>query len=74
MNYEIPVICYDVPTNRATTKNQSFYFNDKNSLIQIINQLQVNDMQKLKDSMAIIAKENYTWEIIASKYSNLFLL
>lgn len=68
MNYEIPVICFDVATNRATTKNQSCYFHDEESLVQLLSTLSENDLEKLKHSMKVIANENYTWKIIANKY------
>lgn len=71
MNYEIPVICFDVGTNRATTKNQSFYFHDEETLIQLLTSLTENDLEKLKFSMKTIAKENFTWDIIANKYDKL---
>lgn len=71
MNYKIPVICFDVETNRATTKNESFYFNDIESLTYLINHLNRNELDELKIRMTKIANENYTWSIISHKYKKL---
>jgi acyl carrier protein len=71
MNYEIPIICFDVCTNRSTTKNRSCYFHDEESLIQLLSTLTKDDTEKLKHLMKEIADENYTWKIIANKYDKL---
>ena len=59
MNYNIPVICYDVQTNRETTLNKSFYFNDVLSLNFLIKNLSNDDLFKLRNNMYLIGKENY---------------
>lgn len=71
MNYNIPVVCFDVETNRATTKNRSFYFTDEQSLINLLSTLSKIQLEELKTNMITIARENYTWNIIAKKYENL---
>lgn len=72
MNYNIPIISFDVPTNRATTYNSTFYFSDKTSLLELISTLTKEDLNKIKDILFKIAKENYTWDVICDKYSKLF--
>jgi len=71
MNYNIPVVCFDVETNRATTKNRSFYFTDEQSLINLLSTLSKIQLEELKKNMMTIAMENYTWNIITKKYENL---
>ena len=71
MNYNIPVICFDVATNRATTKNQTYYFKDENSLIELVSSLSENKLDEIKKVMLKIAKENYSWDVISKKYHKL---
>lgn len=73
MNYEIPVICFDVPTNRATTHNSSLYFRNNEDLKELLNVLDTDKLSMLKTVLFKIAKENYTWENIATKYAKIFL-
>ena len=73
MNYQIPVICFDVPTNRATTHNLSLYFNDKKTLFDLVSSIGESKLSQIKSDLFKIAKKYYTWEIIATKYSDLFL-
>lgn len=72
MNYNIPIICFDVPTNRLTTNNQSKYFRDSVSLNILINKLSENELENIKENLFKLAKSNYTWGNIACKYSKLF--
>lgn len=71
MNYGIPIFCFDAPTNRETTHEKSYYFNSKQELINLLNNIQNINLEELGEKMKLIAKENYTWEIISEKYSNL---
>lgn len=72
MNYEIPIISFDVETNRETTQNKSYYFNDCTGLEFLIRNLSKSDLNKLKNEMFFIAKKSYTWKNISKKYSTLF--
>lgn len=71
MNYNIPVICFDVQTNRETTQHKSFYFNNINNLKLLIKNLSEDKRSELKKEMFAISKKKYTWKIIANKYANL---
>jgi glycosyltransferase involved in cell wall biosynthesis len=71
MNYNIPIICYDVETNRETTEHKSFYFNDSSSLMSLIKNLSLDNRIELKKNMYNLAKKKYTWKNIANKYANL---
>ncbi|MFV0599424.1 MAG: DUF1972 domain-containing protein [Bacteroidales bacterium] len=72
MNYNIPIICFDVATNRATTFESTLYFKDSESLNRIISELSDEKLNEIKTELYQIAKNNYTWDIICSKYSKLF--
>ena len=72
MNLNLPVICFDVPTNRETTENKSIYFKDKSDLESLIVNLNPNSINQLKLSMFQIAKKRYNWNRIASLYKRIF--
>lgn len=71
MNYNIPIVCFDVPTNRATTFESTLYFKDVDSLYKVISGLSKDVLDKIKNDLYQIAKSNYTWEIICNKYKKL---
>lgn len=73
MHLELPVLCFDVPYNRATTENQSMYFKDSDALVDLLNDLQFEDYRALAHRMGKIAKRRYQWSVIAQKYANLIL-
>lgn len=70
MSLELPVICFDVPTNRATTEEKSFYFKDVNSLINLIRMLNSEKLENLCNDMKEIAKRRYTWKRIVNIYKS----
>ena len=62
-----PILAYDVIYNRATTGNMAYYFKDSDSLMNLL------DLTTLDGShMLTIASEQYTWDIIAKQYENLY--
>jgi glycosyltransferase involved in cell wall biosynthesis len=68
MSLEKPVICFDVPTNRATTEEQSYYFANEDELTDILGKLHLNQIEILKNKMYEIAKRRYTWHRIINIY------
>jgi glycosyltransferase involved in cell wall biosynthesis len=68
MSLKLPVICFDVPTNRATTEEKSFYFSDNQSLIALLNHLNESRIKQLTNDMFDIAHRRYTWERIVGLY------
>ena len=72
MNLNVPIICFDVPTNRETTENQSFYFDSVETLQKTIKTIDSNDLFNCKKSMFEIAKKEYRWNKISKQYSNIF--
>ena len=71
MSSKLPVICYDVPANRFTTENKAFYFKDVSSLTYLLNKLNNNLIDEIKNNMSEIATRRYTWERIAKMYQAL---
>jgi len=72
MNFGLPIIAYDVIFNRETTKNKAEYFKSTDDLINILENLNSSVLKKIGLEMLNIAKEEYTWSKIISKYRNLF--
>lgn len=68
MTLGVPIICYDVPTNRETTLMKSLYFSSSEELTKLTESLSKADRINLAKEMASIAKENYTWEKIIKSY------
>jgi glycosyltransferase involved in cell wall biosynthesis len=64
----LPVICFDVDTNRATTEDKSYYFGDAPSLSRILSGLDERSTRQLAEHMHEIAERRYTWNRIANLY------
>lgn len=71
MNLNVPIICFDVPTNRETTQNKSVYFRSIKELQHVIQNLDANQLDNCKKSMFEIARKEYTWEQVSKEYSNI---
>lgn len=67
-----PVLTYDVEYNRETTENKAYYYNDAQSLINLIN-MPYTDFMDSGRVMAKIAYRRYLWKYIAQKYEALYL-
>jgi glycosyltransferase involved in cell wall biosynthesis len=68
MSLELPVICFDVPTNRATTEEKSYYFMDVDSLKSILRELNPQKTKLLGENMLEIASRRYTWKRVVNIY------
>jgi glycosyltransferase involved in cell wall biosynthesis len=68
MSLKLPVICFDVPANRSSTEEKSYYFKTVNSLISILTNLNILKMDKLRHDMYEIAYRRYTWSRIVHLY------
>lgn len=68
MSLGLPVICFDVLTNRATTEEKSYYFKDIHSLRSILKVLNPEEIKKLGENMFEIASRRYTWKRVVNIY------
>lgn len=68
MSLGLAAVCFDVPTNRSTTEEKSFYFKDSESLINILSGIQESTLEKLRVNMREIANRRYTWKRIVELY------
>lgn len=71
MHHKIPIICFDVETNRFTTENKSLYFSTANDLVNILLG-EMEYLNSLKSDIYEIAVRRYGWETISKKYASLF--
>lgn len=70
MSLNIPVISFDVPTNRYTTENKTLFFNNVPSLIQLLKNLNAEKLLEIKNQMFEISKSRYVWKRISNIYQS----
>ena len=68
MSLNLAVICFDVPTNRFTTENKSLYFNNSDSLAELIEGIDDKKQNIIKNKMFEIANNRYKWSRISKIY------
>ncbi len=67
MFFGIPIISFDVVFNRATTKDEAYYFKNAEGLLDILHRQDLNGAR-----MKEIAEKNYTWKTISAQYAELY--
>jgi glycosyltransferase involved in cell wall biosynthesis len=72
MNYNIPIICFDVETNRSTTQNLTFYFRNKDELLYVLSGFDQSVFDLIKSRLYDLARFKYSWKVISEKYYELF--
>jgi len=70
MSLNLPVVAFDVPTNRSTTENKTLYFKNESDLVDLLNGITNSKLQEIRVLMSEIAKNRYTWERIAKIYKS----
>jgi glycosyltransferase involved in cell wall biosynthesis len=73
MSLGLPVLCFDVETNRASTEQRSFYFKDVLSLRSILSKLDNETTIKLGKEMQLIANRRYNWKRITNLYKDVLV-
>ena len=71
MSLKLPVVAFNCSYNKATTFNQCIYFKNTEDLLNIIQNIDHNQIEKISVAMKRIADERYKWEIISNKYESL---
>jgi len=74
MSLGLPVIAYDVVFNRATTENKAVYFSSAESLCEVLDNLEQNDLQENAARMRELADRRYSWNIVTAKYASMLKL
>lgn len=74
MNLGLCIFSYDVSYNRETTENKAFYYSTKEELKELLLQVKNDscDWETTAGLMKDIANRRYTWDIITSKYAEIF--
>ena len=65
-------ILYNVCFNKYVGQESCLYFNDEKALEKIINNINKYDRNDLGKKCKKIVRDNFTWEIIVSKYKKIF--
>lgn len=73
MSLGLPILCYDVATNRATTEGRSRYFQDAPSLRAVLTGMDEASRELLGRDMREIARRRYSWERIVGLYRRAIL-
>ncbi|MDI3312347.1 MAG: DUF1972 domain-containing protein [Thermoanaerobacterium sp.] len=68
----LPIFAFDAEYNKQTTCYKAKYFRDKDELVELLNSLDENELQKIAVNMRDFALKNYTWEKISQQYAELF--
>jgi glycosyltransferase involved in cell wall biosynthesis len=71
MYLNLPIVAFGVSYNRVTTENKALYFTDTNTLIDLIQTINFDDLPQIGNRMFEVAKRRYTWSKIADKYHSL---
>lgn len=72
MHLALPIACFDVVFNRATTEGKALYFKTAEDLATLIRTTPDQDWERQRETMKEITNRRYRWELIAAKYSKLF--
>jgi glycosyltransferase involved in cell wall biosynthesis len=68
----LPILAFDCIYNRYTTENKCCYWSNTGELSDYIVSLEKPELQKIGNSMRIIAESNYRWGAITAKYEKLY--
>ena len=68
----LPIMAYGVQYNRETTEGKALYFDNKDGLTKLLENIDEEKLEIVAHDMFVVAKENYVWEKIARKYGELF--
>jgi len=74
MSLGLCCVVYDVDYNRVTTEDKAIYFKNENELINIIKKFEINqlDLLSIENDLFQIARSKYRWDLIISKYNEVF--
>ena len=68
----LPIISWDVPTNREATSGHALFFDSKESLLKIIRDVTPDELARVKQELSPLAAEEYTWRHVCHQYAKLF--
>jgi glycosyltransferase involved in cell wall biosynthesis len=68
----LPIISWDVPTNRETTQGHALFFDSAASLQELVRTVTPGQLVAIKDALAPLAKEEFQWSHISQQYADIF--
>lgn len=72
MSLKLPILAFGINYNIETTGKKAHYFHSADSLLILLETLNVESLNKNSNEMYRIAEAEYSWKNIANKYANLF--
>jgi glycosyltransferase involved in cell wall biosynthesis len=69
----LPIFAYDVNYNRETTNNKALYYSNSKELQKLIEYLDENKLNTLREDMFNVADKQFRWKIISKQYNELFI-
>lgn len=73
MSLGLPIFCFNIGYNKATTHNSAKYFNSSSELMDILNNTKPEELVNIRSKMIEIAKKEYKWSHISEKYKKLII-
>ena len=73
MFLELPIFAFSSGFNELTTEGKAIYFHTEFDLAEKVRNFQISALGKVGESLGKIARVRYRWELIASKYRDVFL-
>ncbi len=71
----LPIFAYDdINYNRETTNNKAIYYSNSEELQKLIQYIDNDKLNNIKEDMYNIAYEKYRWKIISEQYKQLFII
>ncbi len=69
----LPVFAFASRYNEYTTQNKAIYFQNKEELINLVNNYHSINLKEMGNNLKQIAERDYVWSTIASKYKEVIL-
>jgi len=68
----LPIACFDVSFNRATTAGKAFFFSSIDELREIAGFLDGERAINCANDLRTVAEKRYQWKTIAADYESVF--
>ena len=69
MYFSKPIVAFDCIYNQMTMENHGYFFKNKEDLLKVLNK--INNLE-VDNNLLKVAKKNYSWKVIRTKYLELF--
>ena len=69
----LPIFAYDVNYNKETTDNKALYYSNSEELQKLIEHLDDDKLNSIREDMFKVADKQYRWKTISEQYKELFI-